>query len=81
MKLEETVLDMISDDYVLRFKAEYNQLCIRLEKLTRIIEKATANEVTFDKEESLKLLEAQAETMKNYKKILETRADNEGVRL
>lgn len=37
MTLFDTVSDMLSDDYKSRFKAEYYQLKIRIEKLSKRI--------------------------------------------
>lgn len=81
MTLADTINNMLSEDYSERFKAEYNQLTIRLERLENVISKAEANDVTFNNNKSLEILKAQRETMQSYKKILETRADNEGIRL
>lgn len=81
MTLSDTINNMLSEDYSERFKAEYNQLTIRLERLENVISKAEANDVTFNNNKSLEILKAQRETMQSYKKILETRADNEGIRL
>ena len=80
-ELHQTIKGMISDDYIERFKAEYKQLIIRLDRLKDIIDKAKTNNIEFNLSCSLELLEAQATYMDGYAKILRNRAANEGINL
>ncbi len=81
MGLEETVDGMLSKDHIKRFKAEYNQLTIRLDKLNKIIDKAKTNKIEFTLSNSLSLLELQASYMEAYAGVLRDRAANEGISL
>lgn len=73
MDLLDTIQMMKSDDYKERFKAEYYQLKIRLEKLNAmIIRKAVNPEVAPGT--SYLMLKQQAIIMEAYLKCLEDRA-------
>lgn len=80
-ELHQTVKGMISDDYIERFKAEYKQLTIRLDKLNNIIYKAKLNSIEFKLNSSLELLEVQAMFMDGYASVLRDRAASEGINL
>lgn len=81
MELKDTIDGMISDDYKERFKAEYKQLVIRLEKLEIIINKAKDKSLEFNLSCPLKVLETQAWYMKSYAEILRNRAGYEDINL
>ena len=82
MELKETVNGMISDDYKERFKAEYQQLEIRLNKLKDIVWKAREGKLDFDiTEDRLDLLVDQLDVMKRYRIILRARAKLEKIDL
>lgn len=72
---------MTSADYKERFKAEYWQVRIRLEKLRKMIAKYQAGTLGFTPSCSLELLKEQVEPMMNYLSILEVRAEIEQVQL
>lgn len=81
MELLDTVELMATDDYVARFKAEYYQLNIRLEKLNTVIIKALANTLDFELNCDVELLEEQSYAMTQYLKVLKIRAEIEGIDL
>lgn len=81
MELLDTLELMASDDYIQRFKAEYYQTKIRLDKLYNTIIKAYANTLDFELKCNIDLLEAQADSMREYVKCLEIRAEIEGIEL
>lgn len=80
-ELHNTIYGMISDDYIERFKAEYKQLIIRLDRLRTIIYKAKTRKISFQLESSLQLLEAQASYMDGYASVMRDRAATEGINL
>lgn len=79
MTLSDTIVFMISDDYKERFRAEYDQLNIRMTKLEKFIEMFKDDELSFEPTCSIDLLEKQLDVMKTYKVILEERAKLENV--
>ena len=79
MKLSDTVDLMNSVHYENRFLAEYRQTKIRYERLHRMIVKYHAGTLDFKPKCSVELLEAQAAAMGRYLKILEIRAEKEGI--
>ena len=79
MKLSETVEMMNSADYKERFKAEYYQLKIRLNKLAQMLLKY--NELDFTPNCSFDLLNGQLKIMEVYMDYLEERAEIEGIEL
>ena len=78
-ELKDTIDLMNSSDYKDRFKAEYWQVKIRLEKLRKMIAKWQAGTLGFTPSCSLELLEEQVEPMQNYLDTLEVRAEMEGI--
>ena len=80
-KLKETIPLMESEDWKDRFKAEYVQLCVRLEKLEAVLKRYDNGEITWEFKSPVELLRMQADYMHNYKGILEQRATYEGVDL
>lgn len=81
MTLNNTVDDMLSHDYKDRFRAEYYQLEIRLQKLTDMVKKYEAGTLDFKPACSLSLLQQQVEVMEAYKDILKTRAALEDIEI
>ena len=85
MELKDTISGMLSDDYKERFKAEYFQTKIRLEKLERFLNKIQAAIITKNEgpkhECPTSLLKSQQIAMEEYLKTLEIRAEIEGVEL
>lgn len=81
MQLKDTVDDMLSDDYRDRFKAEYDQVSIRRDKLGDILDAYYKGELNFQPKSSISNLESQLETMDDYLDILEERAKEEVVDL
>ena len=80
-ELHQTVKGMISDDYKERFIAEYKQLCIRLDKLSNVLNQYHNNTLSFTLACPIPLLEIQADDMASYKVTLEERAEIEGINL
>lgn len=81
MELNETIKGMTSDDYKERFKAEYNQLIIRYNKLNDVIKKYCDGTLEFTLSCDILLLLDQRAVMGSYKAILEHRASIEGIEL
>lgn len=79
--LEDTVNLMKSDDYEDRFKAEYFQLKLRIEKLDRILIKDEAGTLGFQLSCSKEILEDQKYYMEEYLRVLRVRAEKEGIKL
>ena len=72
---------MDSEDYKDRFKAEYYQTKIRYDKLHKMVIKYEAGTLDFTPSCSLELLKNQLSYMGNYRRILEIRAEVEGIKL
>lgn len=70
MELENTVELMISDDYNNRFRAEYYQLEVRIDKLQTMLEKYRNNQLDFVPKCSYDLLSKQLEAMIQYRDCL-----------
>ncbi|WP_297993935.1 hypothetical protein [uncultured Clostridium sp.] len=81
MELKDTVEMMGSSDYKERFRAEYFQLKIRLEGLSRMLFKYKAGTLNFEPSCSYDLLLEQFYNMRKYLWILEERAKIEEVDL
>ena len=79
--LDFTIAWMQSDDYKLRFKAEYWQTKIRYDKLHRMTVKYEADTLDFTPTCPLPILKAQKSAMGQYLNMLEIRAEMEGVDL
>lgn len=78
-KLKETVNLMTSSDYRERFRAEYFQTEIRLNKLIDMLDAYKEGTLGFTPACPYELLEAQAHAMKVYLGLLKLRADVEGI--
>ena len=81
MKLNETVEMMNSADYKERFKAEYEQLRIRMDGLCNMLEKYKAGALSFKPSCSYDLLNGQLKAMKLYASYLKERAKIEKIDL
>ena len=81
MNLKDTVAGMISDDYKARFKAEYQQVMIRKEKLQTMIGEWINGDLSFDPVCQAEILLDQLTVMEKYLTILELRAKVEGIAL
>lgn len=81
MELNDTIELMKSSDYKERFKAEYFQVKIRLNKLIEMLNKWNNGELTFTPVSTKITLELQKKAMLDYISVLETRANMEGIDL
>lgn len=79
--LEAAAPMMFSGDYKDRFKAEYRQLQIRMDKLTTMLSAWEAGGLSFTPTCSYDLLEAQLNAMRTYAYFLQMRAGIEGIEL
>lgn len=77
MELRDTIALMLSSDYKDRFKAEYMQLKIRIEKLEKTIR--DYDKLSFTPTCSKDTLVAQLSAMKSYLSVLEFRGKLENV--
>lgn len=80
-KLAITAKDMNSKDFKDRFKAEYKQLVIRAQGLSKMLDKMKNGTLEFTPKCSYEILNRQLEYMKDYKGVLEERASIEGINL
>lgn len=81
MELKDTVDLMNSEDYNDRLKAEYFQTKIRYDKLHKMLVKRAAGTLDFEPKCSVALLTEQKRYMGEYLRVLETRAEIEGIDL
>ena len=81
MELERLIELMKSEDYKDRFRAEYYQLEDRIDKLVNMLEKYKAGTLNFTPSCSYELLSYQLQTMNAYKRVLEERAEIEGIEI
>lgn len=81
MELERLIELMKSEDYKNRFRAEYYQLEDRIDKLANMLEKYKAGTLNFTPSCSYELLSYQLQTMNAYKRVLEERAEIEGIEI
>lgn len=79
MELKDTAAGMTSPDFKERFKAEFDQVNIRLCKLDQMITKYQLNELAFTPKCSLELLTTQLHILAAYREILLERARIEGI--
>lgn len=70
MELKDTIELMISDNYDNRFRAEYYQLEVRIDKLQTMLEKYKNNQLDFVPKCSYELLNKQLEAMIQYRDCL-----------
>ena len=81
MELKDTVLLMNSDNYKERFKAEYQQVVIRYQKLKGMLEKWDNGELNFEPTCPRSTYNIQIKAMADYIAVLEARAVMENVDL
>ena len=81
MKLKDTVALMLSDDYKDRFKAEYYQLKIRRDRLYDMIARVDTGTLEHDLPCSISIYAEQCAAMERYLRVLELRAEIEGIEL
>ena len=81
MELERLIELMKSEDYKDRFRAEYYQLEDRIDKLVNMLGKYKAGTLNFTPSCSYELLSYQLQTMNAYKRVLEERAEIEGIEI
>lgn len=81
MELKDTIELMQSEDYKERFKAEYYQLKIRLEKLYEMLVRYDAGTLGFTPDCSIQLLKDQLSIMRDYLYALQVRAEIENIEL
>ena len=79
--LPQTAINMISNDYKERFKAEYNQLVIRYNGLNRMIENWDKGCLSFKPTCPRSTYDLQLKAMKDYIAVLEARAIMENIDL
>lgn len=78
-ELKETIKMMKSEDYNERFYAEYWQTKIRYLKLHRMLIRGEAGTLDFEPKCTLELFKKQKAAMGEYLRILEIRAEIEGI--
>lgn len=81
MELKDTIELMQSEDYKGRFKAEYFQVKIRLEKLYEMLVRYDAGTLGFTPDCSIQLLKDQLSIMRDYLYALHVRAEIENIEL
>lgn len=81
MELKDTIAMMESADYKNRFKAEYEQLRIRFEKLNAMLNKWDEGTLPFNPTCPRSTYNIQTRAMADYLAALEARAVMEGVSL
>lgn len=81
MELRDTVEMMNSEDYKERFRAEYQQVVIRYQKLKAMLEKWDKGELNFSPTCPQSTYNMQISAMTDYIAVLEARAVMEGVEL
>ena len=81
MELKDTVEMMNSADYKERFKAEYQQVVIRYQKLAAMLQKWDNGELNFTPTCPRSTYDMQVRAMADYIAVLEARAVMEGVEL
>ena len=80
-KLSETIELMTSENYDDRLKAEYYQLKIRMNGLSKMLVDYSLGELKFTPKCSYDLLHGQFKAMDLYASYLEERAEIEGIDL
>lgn len=74
MELKDTVNGMLSEDYRERFKAELDQMKIRVRKLEDLIYKYDTKKLDFELNCNIEMLRLQLNAMWSYLCLLEQRA-------
>lgn len=81
MELKDTIELMQSADYKKRFRAEYHQLNIRIEKLCSFLYKWDNNMLDFTPSTPKSVYDLQIRAMQDYLAVLEARAAIEDIDL
>lgn len=81
MELRDTAEMMQSDDYKMRFQAEYLQVYFRLGKLKTMLNKWDHGRLEFEPTCPRSTYDMQVKAMQNYMAVLEARAAIEGIKL
>ena len=81
LELKDTIQGMTDPHYKERFKAEYQQVAIRIRKLEDLLRKEALGELDFRLACPLNILNTQLWHMKGYRDILERRAELENITL
>lgn len=81
MELKDTIEMMSSEDYKERFKAEYQQVKIRYDKLNKMLVKMEAGTLDFTPTCTKAILMEQKRYMGEYIRCLSVRAEMEGIEL
>lgn len=81
LELKQTIPMMDNADYKERFKAEYYQVAIRLEKLKTMVDKWDRGVLEFTPTCPRATYDFQIDAMEKYKGILEIRASIENIEL
>ena len=81
MELFDTIEMMSSEDYKERFRAEYYQLKIRIDKLATMLAKWDKGELNFTPTCPRELYDEQISSMVSYLNVLSKRAIIENVKL
>lgn len=79
--LSDTIVDMTSNDYKKRFKAEYWQLKLRKEGLENMLDKWDNGKLEFTPTCHRGIYAVQLKAMTEYMNVLEHRAAMEGISL
>ena len=79
MKLNDTVAMMNSSDFKDRMRAEYHQLVTRADGLDSMLKKYKEGKLTFTPKCESELLQEQLVYMRPFQRLLECRAEIEGV--
>lgn len=72
--LKDTIPMMLSNDYKERFKAEYNQVLIRYQKLKTMLHNWNSGSLNFEPTCPRSLYDLQIKSMQEYLTVLEARA-------
>lgn len=80
-ELATSALDMVSESFEDRFRAEYKQLSVRIRKLDNMLAKWRDGQLDFTPRCNYGLFELQLEHMRTYKTILKARAKIENIEL
>lgn len=81
MELKDTIELMKSEDYKDRFKAEYFQVRVRLDKLCTMYSHMKNGTLDFEPTCPIEIYTKQLDAMAQYIDILEKRAELEGINL
>ena len=81
MTLQDTIQEMLSEDWKERFKAEYHQLDTRTKKLQETYDLWEAGELPFKPKSTKDAFRRQLIYMRGYRDILKERSYIEGIDL